>query len=46
MEGVQNLNCKVSNEEHTIPLPEISTKKHINKEVDDLDETMHNGEET
>ena len=46
MEGVHNLNCKGSEEEHTIPLPEISTKKHINKEVDDLDETMQNGEET
>ena len=46
MEGVQYLNCKGSDEEHTIPLPEISTRKHVNREVDDLDENIQDGEET
>ena len=40
MEGVQYLICKYPHEENLIPLPEISTKKPGNREVDGSDENM------
>ena len=45
MECVQALNPKGSIEENVIPVLEISVGEHINKEINDLDERMQNGEE-